>query len=91
MEPPSLADRWFHTLDLRRISVGKRQWTARVTGIHLDGEEAWIQIAAGRQQDRSLVLHLSSWTTVDEAMTAMKTRSIEHGSYPRIVRVIRTI
>jgi hypothetical protein len=85
-----LADRWFQTLDHRQIDVGKRRWTARVMGIHLDGREAWIQIAAGRAQERSLVLHLSGWTTIDQVIAAMKARAIDHNPYPRIISVLPT-
>ena len=87
----NLADRWFQTLDQRRIDVGKRRWTARVTGIHLEGKEAWIQITAGPAQEKNLVLHLSGWTTIDQVMAAMKTRSLEPTSYPQIISVIPTI
>ncbi len=86
----TLADRWFQTLDQRQIDVGKRRWTARVIGVHLDGKEAWIQIAAGRAQERSLVLHLSGWTTIDQVMAAMKTRSVDDNPYPRIISVLPT-
>ena len=86
----NLADRWFQTLDQRRIDVGKRRWTARVMGIHLEGKEAWIQIAAGPAQEKNLVLHLSGWTTIDQVMAAMKTRSLEPTSYPQIISVIPT-
>jgi hypothetical protein len=87
----NLADRWFQTLDQRRIDVGKRRWTARVMGIHLDGKEAWIQIAAGPAQEKTLVLHLSGWTTIDQVMAAMKTRSLDPTSYPQIISVIPTV
>lgn len=87
----NLADRWFQTLDQRRIDVGKRRCTARVMGIHLDGMEAWIQIAAGRAQERNLVLHLSGWTTIDQVVAAMKTRSLEPTSYPEIISVLPTV
>ena len=87
----TLADRWFETLDQRQIDVGARRWTAQVTGIHLDGKEAWIQIAAGRSPEKSLVLHLSGWTTIDQVVAAMKARSLKPTSYPRIISVIPTV
>ena len=87
-DPQTLADRWFATLDHRQIEVGRRRWTARVTGIHLDGTEAWIQIAAGAAQDKSLVLHLSGWTTVDQVVAAMKTKPLESAAYPRVISLI---
>jgi len=87
----NLADRWFQTLDHRQIDVGTRRWTARVMGIHLDGQEAWIQIAAGRAQEKNLVLHLSGWTTIDQVVAAMKTRSLDDTSYPQIISVLPTV
>ena len=87
----NLADRWFQTLDQRQIDVGTRRWTARVMGIHLDGQEAWIQIAAGRTQEKNLVLHLSGWTTIDQVVAAMKTRSLDATSYPQIISVLPTV
>jgi hypothetical protein len=87
----NLADRWFQTLDHRQIDVGTRRWTARVMGIHLDGQEAWIQIAAGRTQEKNLVLHLSGWTTIDQVVAAMKTRSLDDTSYPQIISVLPTV
>jgi len=87
----NLADRWFQTLDQRQIDIGTRRWTARVMGIHLDGQEAWIQIAAGRAQEKNLVLHLSGWTTIDQVVAAMKTRSLDDTSYPQIISVLPTV
>lgn len=85
-----LASRWFRTLDHRRIDVGTTCWTARVLGIHTDGGEAWIQIAGGRAPDKNLVLHLSGWTTIDQVIAAMKSRSIQQQSYPRIISLLPT-
>jgi hypothetical protein len=87
----NLADRWFQTLDHRQIDVGTRRWTAHVMGIHLDGQEAWIQIAAGRAQEKNLVLHLSGWTTIDQVVAAMKARSFDATSYPQIISVLPTV
>ena len=86
----SLADRWFQTLDHRQIDVGTHRWTARVVGIHTEGNEAWIQLATGRQ-DRNLVLHLSSWTTIDQVVAAIRTRSADSTKYPQIITVIPTV
>jgi len=87
----NLADRWFQTLDHRQIDIGTRRWTARVMGIHLDGQEAWIQIATGRAQEKNLVLHLSGWTTMDQVVAAMKARSLDATSYPQIISVLPTV
>jgi len=87
----NLADRWFRTLDQRQIDVGTRRWTARVMGIHLDGQEAWIQIATGRTQEKTLVLHLSGWTTMDQVVAAMRAKSLDASSYPQIISVLPTV
>lgn len=84
----NLADRWFRALDQRRIDAGTRGWVAHVMGIHCDGREIWIQIAPGGAPEKSLVLHLSGWTTIDQAIAAMKARSVEHASHPRVISVM---
>lgn len=89
--PQNLADRWFRALDQRRIEAGTRRWIAHVMGIHLDGREIWVQIAPGDAPEKSLVLHLSGWTTIDQAIIAMKARPVEHDSYPRVISVIPTV
>jgi hypothetical protein len=86
-----LADRWFRALDYRRIKTGPRCWIARVMGIHRDDREIWIQIARGNNPEKSVVLHLSGWTTVDQAIAAMKAHSIEPGPFPRVISVIPTV
>jgi hypothetical protein len=64
-------------------------------GIHCDGGEIWIQISRGDSAEKSLVLHLSGWTTVDQAIAAMKTaigtQSDERDAYPWVVTAIPTI
>ena len=89
--PQDLADRWFRALDQRRIDAGTQCWIAHVMGIHLDGREIRIQIATGDAPEKSLVLHLSGWTTIDQAIAAMKARPVEHDSYPRVISVIPTV
>ena len=89
-EAHDLASRWFHTLDRRQIDLGKRRLTARVMGIHLDGCEAWIQLAAGSSRQGNLVLHLSGWTTLDQVVAAMKAKPVDQNRYPRIISVLPT-
>ena len=83
-----LADRWFRALDQRRIDAGTRGWIAHVMGIHFDGREIWIQIAPRGAPEHSLVLHLSGWTTIDQAIAAIKARSPEHAFHPRVISVM---
>lgn len=86
-----LAARWFDALDRRQIHVGRRRWAVRVLGIHLDGGQAWIQMAAGPAQKMSLVLHVSGWTTIDQALAAMRSRPLEHAAHPRVISVVPTV
>lgn len=86
--PHKLADRWFRVLDRRRIKAGTQFFVARVTGIHSDGRELWVQIARGDSPDRSIVLHLSGWTTLDQAMSAMKAPPTEPQAFPKVVTAI---
>jgi hypothetical protein len=83
-----LAEWWFRVLDNRQIDVGSRRVTARVVGIHSDGREAWIQIAASRVPGHGLVLHLSEWTTLEQVTTAMKNWSVQTVRYPRVLTVL---
>jgi hypothetical protein len=62
---------WFAALDERQIDAGERSWIARVTGVHTDGSEWWIQIAPDGDPDRGLVLHLAAYASVSNAVAAL--------------------
>ena len=89
--PQSLADRWFRALDQRRIKAGTQIWVAHVMGIHAEGREIWVQIARGDSLDKSLVLHLSGWTTVSQAISAIRAHSRECDAFPRVITAIPTV
>lgn len=63
---------WFNALDQRRIRVRSGRWVVQVTGIHTDGADLWIQIAPAGHLTRSLVVHVSVQTTIDEAVAALE-------------------
>src|SRR5262249_45609146 len=61
LDPGSTADRLFAALDGRRTSGPCGSWEVHVTGIHIVQRDAWVQVAAADQPDRSVVLHLSAF------------------------------
>ncbi len=66
----SLIDRWYRALDYRRITVGTRCWLVLVTGIHVHGNNLWIQISHADNSDESLVLCVPRETSIESATTA---------------------
>lgn len=90
--PPALTERWFRALDQRRIDGETREWVAQVLGIYPVGQEIWIQIAPTDASDQTYVLHVSQWTTVDQAIAALQARCCrEDDAYPRMISVIPTL
>jgi hypothetical protein len=71
LSTPSFVRSWFKALDKRRIGpVGKRR-IALVVGIHSDRSDLWIQVMQAGDPTRTLVLHVSDQTTIDEAVAAL--------------------
>jgi hypothetical protein len=64
-------DRLFHELDNRRIGIGSESWVAQVFGIHLIGEEGWLQIASREEPWRSVVVHVRPETTAGHVALAL--------------------
>jgi hypothetical protein len=91
-EYEQVVERWFHALHQREIDTDTDEWVAQVAGIHVDGQEIWIQIAAGEGPgEEMLLLHVSAWTTVDQAIAALKAASFKNDSYPRVVTALPTL
>lgn len=65
------ADRLFRELDNRRIEDGSGGWVAQVQGIHIAKRDVWVQIAPAGEPDQSLVLHLPSRATANDAIVAL--------------------
>ncbi len=66
----SLIDRWYQALDRRQINVGPRCWRALVSGIHVHGNNLWIQIAHADNPNESLVLCVPRETSIESATSA---------------------
>ena len=66
----SLIDKWYQALDGRRINVGPRCWRALVSGIHVHGNNLWIQIAHADNSNESLVLCVPREIGIDSVIAA---------------------
>lgn len=78
----TVADCWFAALDQRRFAAGDRRWTTRVMGVHLDGLHTWIQLEFAEHPGSSLVLHLTPWAGLHEAVTMIHHEIMRGGSPP---------
>ena len=80
----SASHAWFDVLDQRRFTVGHERLTAQVTGIHVVGDDTWIQLEFTEDQRRSLLLQLTPDTGVGAAVKAiensLRRRSSDPGS-----------
>ena len=62
---------WFKALDKRRIGPPGKARVALVAGIHTDATDLWIQVMAAGDPTRSVVLHVSHYTTIHDAVAAL--------------------
>ena len=84
-----LVDRWFRALDQRPIRIGLLEWRLQVTGIWVEGDEVWIQLADGSGSGGSILLHVDSATSIDQAIQALSSRCRGVYMHPEIVSVGR--
>ena len=76
---------WFRALDQRVIQVGLREWRLHVTGIFVQADEIWIQLADGRSGG-SVLLRVSPETPVDHAVGLLaRSRDVAASMYPAVV------
>jgi hypothetical protein len=68
------ADHWFEALDSRCIDGRGEHWFVRVLGIHADGADLWIQVAAAGHPDECLVLHITPSVTLDDVLRTLRAR-----------------
>jgi len=64
---------------------------ARILGIYDDGKEWWIQVARGDDDINTIVLRLSRFASVFNAVAALRRWSCSGTSAPRIVRAMSLI
>ena len=76
------------------FSVGReiRGWSAgQNSGIYDDGCEWWIQVARGDDDINTIVLRLSRFASVFNAVAALKRWNWSGTSVPRIVRAMSLV
>jgi hypothetical protein len=78
----TVADCWFAALDQRRFAAGDRRWTTRVMSVHLDGLHTWIQLEFAEHPDSSLILHLTPWAGLHDAVNMIHAEIMRGGSVP---------
>jgi hypothetical protein len=78
----TVADCWFAALDQRRFVAGERRWTTRVMGIHLDGLHTWIQLEFAEYPGSSLVLHLTPWAGLHDAVNMIRAEIMRGDAEP---------
>jgi len=59
---------WFRALDQRVIRLGLHEWRLHVTGICVQADEVWIQLADSGRDGASVLLRVSPETPVDHAI-----------------------
>ena len=62
------ADWWFTGLDQRPFTVDNMRRTMRVLGVHVEGSNTWIQLEFAEDPDTSLLLHLTPWAGLQDAV-----------------------
>ena len=68
---PLAPDDWFQALDHRQVGTPRDHWDILVTGVHKAGRDCWIQVSSAADEAKQFVLHVTSKTTVEAALTAL--------------------
>jgi hypothetical protein len=85
----SRIDQVIAILDQRRIGEGANSWVVEVLGVHGDGQDLWVQIAAADTPDESVVLRLSAWATPQHAIAALTAMRPQRGPLPHVIDVMQ--
>lgn len=88
-ERPRLdVERWFRQLDQRLIYKGPREWVVQVTGILMEEDVIWIQIADDSRWCGSVLLRIRDSASVEQAVGALTSRKPDPSvSYPKVITV----
>jgi hypothetical protein len=69
---PSLrADHWFQLLDGRWIRSEGQICTLAVDGVHVDGEDVWIQLSRGTH-DANILVHVRAPATIQDVLIELE-------------------
>jgi hypothetical protein len=82
-------DQLISTLDRQRIGEGSTSWVAEVLGVHVDGQDLWVQIAPAHAVAESIVLRLSAWATPQHAIAALAVMRTQRGPLPHVIDVMQ--
>ena len=85
----SRIDQLISTLDRQRIGEGATSWVTQVLGVHVDGQELWVQIAPDNDLSESVVLRLSAWATPQHAIAALAVMRAQRGPLPHVIDVMQ--
>jgi hypothetical protein len=69
---PLSAFRLFAAIDQQQIGDDRTGWIAVVMGVHTDGNESWIQVAAQHDPSRSIVLHMPKPVGTHRVLAALR-------------------
>jgi hypothetical protein len=72
----TVADWWFAGLDQRPFTVSNVLWTMQVAAVYLCGFHTWIQIGFAEDRGSSLVLHLTPWAGLQDAINIVRAEII---------------
>ena len=71
-EAPLSAFRLFAAIDQQQIGDDRTGWIAVVMGVHTNGSESWIQVAAQHDPSRSIVLHMPKPVGTHRVLAALR-------------------
>src|SRR5262245_50346086 len=69
---PLSAFRLFAAIDQQQIGDDRTGWIAVVLGVHTNGSESWIQVAAQHDPSRSIVLHMPKPVATQRVLAALR-------------------
>jgi hypothetical protein len=64
---------WFAALDQKPLSIGVERWLTQVVGVHLDGDDVWIQVQPLREQLRDFTIRVAPGMGVDDVLGTIVT------------------
>jgi hypothetical protein len=81
----STEDQWFRALDGQLISTGWDVYPLRVLGVHVTGDDIWIQLAPLHETDRGLLIHCWPEQRSDQILAALSRHLCAQASLPRVI------
>jgi hypothetical protein len=86
----SREDALFTELDHRRVGNGPDSWIVEIYGIHVEKNQAWIQIAPSTDASSSVLLHIPASCSAHHALAALEAWAEEpRETRSRVIEVMR--